>query len=325
MISFYSFKSSITERLESNGIKIVYLDKKSGFDYSMIGKLRKVIKDEKPDIVHTHLGTFIYCFFAMSLMKHSRWVHTVHSMAGEEATGIRRVVQKYCIKRKKATPVALSKTVQSSVSDVYCTELDDVPVVFNGIGLDRCIQKENYVLKDKFTFIHIGRFSKEKNHIGLVRAFELFHKKYPDSKLQLLGTGPLVDEIKNYVRILKLTDSVEFLGVQDNVYSFLNEADVFVLPSFVEGIPMTLIEAMGTGLPIVATAVGGVSDMLENGTSALLCDVDEEKIAECFEKYYLDEQLREWHGKAALERSKIFSAEEMAKKYLEIYKGTYSK
>jgi glycosyltransferase involved in cell wall biosynthesis len=85
---------------------------------------------------------------------------------------------------------------------------------------------------------------------------------------------------------------------------------------------MTVIEAMGTGLPIVATAVGGVLDMLENNVNALLCEVDAEKLAECFEKYYLDEKLRECHGKAALERSKAFSAEEMARKYLAIYKGT---
>ena len=86
-----------------------------------------------------------------------------------------------------------------------------------------------------------------------------------------------------------------------------------------------MIEAMGTALPIVATNVGGIPDMLENNVSALLCEVDANKIAECFEKYYLDEGLRQKCAQGAIERSKDFSSEEMAKKYHEIYKAIIHK
>ena len=94
---------------------------------------------------------------------------------------------------------------------------------------------------------------------------------------------------------------------------------MFTLPSFKEGVPMSLEEAMGTGLPIVATAVGGVPDMLDEN-SAQLVSVNEEEIAAAFEKYYLDYNLRKRHGENALKMSQRFSAETMAKLYCNIYR-----
>lgn len=319
VISLYSMHSAISELLNENGIKVIYLNKKPGVDFSIIGKLKKALREEAPDVIHTHIGVFVYCALSAVGLKGKRWIHTVHTLAQREAPGIRGVVEKICFRRRKAIPVALSSVVQKTIAEKYKLEPTDIPIAFNGIDLSRCIPKKNYLIHDKFTIIHIGRFCKVKNHTGLIRAFDLFHSKYPDSQLCLIGRGELEQEVKAYVEKLGITNSVQFLDPQDNVYPFLNQSDVFTLPSFAEGIPMTIIEAMGTGLPIVATAVGGVPDMLENNVNALLCEVDAEKLAECFEKYYLDEKLRECHGKAALERSKAFSAEEMAEKYLNIY------
>lgn len=322
VVSLYSMNSAISKLLDNNGIRVIYLDKKGGFDFSVIGKLRKILKKESPDVIHTHIGVFSYCAVSGLGSNVKRWIHTVHTLAKREAPGIKGVIAKMFFSSHKAIPVALSKTVQKTIAEKYKLDISEIPVVFNGIDLSRCIIKNDYSFSNNFTIVHIGRFCEVKNHIGLIRAFDLFHRKYPNAKLCLIGKGELQQEIEACVNKLGMSDAVDFLGSQDDVYPFLSRSDVFVLSSFAEGIPMTLIEAMGTGLPIVATAVGGVPDMLENGTNALLCEVDEEKIAECFERYYLDEQLREQHGKAALERSKAFSAEEMAVKYLEIYKNS---
>ena len=116
----------------------------------------------------------------------------------------------------------------------------------------------------------------------------------------------------------RMESCVHFLGLQGNVYKYLHETDIFALPSLYEGIPMTIIEAMGTGLPIVATAVGGVPDMLSDDC-ALLVPVEADAIAAAFEKYYSDANLRESHGRAALRRADAFSASVMAQKYIAIY------
>ena len=148
-----------------------------------------------------------------------------------------------------------------------------------------------------------------------------FHKEYPNSCLQLIGDGALRSEIEKLVAENDLMDNVQFLGLQDNVYGYLQQADIFTLPSTVEGMPITLIEAMGTGLPIVATRVGGIPDMLTDGEDALLTDVDSEQIAKAWMKLAEDKELRERLGKNALRRSVQYSAETMAEKYLEVFQS----
>ena len=111
---------------------------------------------------------------------------------------------------------------------------------------------------------------------------------------------------------------MHLLGHQENVFGYLHKADVFTLPSIYEGVPITLIEAMGTGLPIVTTRVGGIPDMLDDDT-AVMVEGTADAICEGFEKYYYSKDLRVAHGKAALQRANMFSLEEMTEKYLSVY------
>ena len=116
-------------------------------------------------------------------------------------------------------------------------------------------------------------------------------------------------------------DRVRFLGSQENVYLYLHDADVFVLPSRYEGMPMTVIEAMGTGLPIVASNVGGIPDMVKDGESGLLTTLAPEEIARCCAALLRDEKLRERLGRGARAESGRFSAEEMARSYCRVYES----
>ena len=317
VVSLYSSHSLITERLENKGVKIYYLSKKKGMDLSVIPRIRKVIKAERPEVVHTHLDALKYVGVA-TYFKKIRIVHTIHSLAEKNASRATRRIYKNFFKRG-VVPVALSKVVQQSIENTYKLNAYHIPIVFNGIDLSKCISKQEYSLKDTFTIVHIGRFADVKNHIGLLKAFKIFYRKYPNTVLQLIGDGEKKGEAEQFVTDNGLCNVVEFLGVQDNVYKYLNEADIFTLPSLYEGVPLTLIEAMGTGLPIVATNVGGIPDMLENKKYALLVDVDEEKIAEAFLELAKDAEKRSYFGKKAKESSIKFSASIMAEKYLEIY------
>lgn len=320
VISMFDYHSAITERLEATGVDVRYLNKKAGLDFSLIAKMIRIFRDEKPDVVHTHLYTLKYVFAAMLVAKVPRRVHTVHNIAEKESAYFQRKLNRIFFRYFNVIPVSLSGLVQDTVVKEYGLSAEEVPIVFNGVDFSNCIPKSEYNLKDKFVITHIGSFQKSKNHVGLINAFKLFHEKYPNTELNLIGYGELQKDIENYVKGQGLSSSVNFLGKQSNVYKFLGESDVFCLPSFYEGIPMSIIEAMGTGLPIVATAVGGIPDMLDEN-SALLVEVDSAKIAEAFEKYYSDVELREKHGKAALQRSNIFSATKMATEYLKIYRG----
>lgn len=317
-VSMYDYHSDITDRLERSGVGIRYLNKKSGLDLSLISKMKRLFKAERPDVVHTHLYAPKYAFPAAIACKVPHKIHTIHSIATKECGFLDRKQNKLFFKLFGIVPVALSELVQDTVVKEYHLAKNKVPVVFNGVNLSKCIQKTDYSTQEKFKVIHIGSFQSVKNHAGLIDSFKIFNSKYPCSELDLIGYGELEDNIKNYVAEQGLLGCVNFLGKQSNVAEFLNKADVFCLPSFYEGIPMSIIEAMGTGLPIVATAVGGVPDMLTNDI-ATLTQVDTNEIAAAFERYYLDASLREKHGQAVLERALAFSSQIMAEKYLEIY------
>ena len=183
-------------------------------------------------------------------------------------------------------PVALSNEVKKTISEVYGLQGSLIPVVYNGIDLSKCIEKDNYAPTKEFTVVHIGRFMKVKNHKVLLQAFAVFAEKRKNVKLQLLGEGELLDETRELAKVLGVADQVEFLGLQPNVYPYLQKADVFCLPSEYEGVPMTLIEAMGTGLPIVASNVGGIPDMLENEKNALLVEPNDIAVEAAFEMLY---------------------------------------
>lgn len=321
IVSLYNEVTPISQRLSQAGIEIVFLDKKRGMDLSIIRKLKKIFREEAPDVVHSHLNAQKYAMLAAIRTGISDRVHTVHSVADKELSKFDKILAKFFYKRCGVIPVALSELVQQTVLDVYGISAHSVPIVLNGIDLSNCIPKCDYDMGDTFKILHIGRFSEEKNHKGLIDAFAIFHEKVPNSELTLIGNGGLFDEIRKYAFERNVGDAVSFLGLQTNVYPYLHAADIFVLSSKYEGIPMTLIEAMGSAVPIVATNVGGIPNMLSNNESAILTNVDAHEIADAFERLYKDENLRKKLGKAAQKESFKFSSNTMAKKYMEIYEN----
>ena len=215
-----------------------------------------------------------------------RRIHTMHSIAKKENNKVGRVFNKISFRICGVIPVALSSAVRDTVVDEYGVNSSKIPVIFNGIDLNNCVEKSDYEIVDKIKILHIGRFVDAKNHIGLLKAFLQFHKKYNKSGLYLIGEGENRKVIEDYIIENDLQKHVHLLGQMSSVYECLHNADIFALPSLYEGVPMTLIEAMGTGLPIVATRVGGIPDMLDDDC-AVLVDGSVHSICEGFEKYYL--------------------------------------
>ena len=320
VVSLYDEQTPIARRMEEAGVRILYLDKKLGLDISMVPKLRKIMCQEKPDVVHTHLDVIKYAVAAAKLSGIKRCVHTVHNVAHEEAEGrLQKIINTIYFKLGWSVPVALSPEVRNTIFSFYGLQENRVPMIFNGVDLRKCLPKTDYSLSEPAVLLHIGRFNEQKNHKGLLEAFSRIIKSHPNCCLQLIGDGDLQEEMKTYAKTLGIQEKISFLGSQTDVYPFLREADIFLLPSKFEGMPMTIIEAMGTGLPIVASAVGGVPDMLEDYTSGVLIPCEPEAIAQAVLELLNQESLRKKLGTAARENSVAFGAEHMARCYCEIY------
>lgn len=319
VISLYPEHTPITKRLESNGFQITYLDKKLGLDISMISKIAKVLKKEKPDVVHTHLDCIKYAVPAARIAGVKNCVHTVHNMADKEAAGLAMRINRVFYKSGWSVPVALSNAIQKTIAEYYTLEKASIPIIYNGIDISKCAPKPGYALHDPITITHIGRFSEQKNHIGLIDAFFQLHERYPNTMLQLVGDGDLRPNIEKYVGEKNLSDRVSFLGHRDNVYDILHDTDIFVLPSLYEGFPMTIIEAMASGVPVIASEVGGVPDMIEHNQNGKLVPCDPNLVCQACAELIEDEQLRQRLGQQGLKKSQEFSSDEMAKNYIALY------
>ena len=319
--SLYDRPTPISRRMEQAGVTIRFLDKRLGLDLSMVPKLAGILREEKPDAVHTHLDTIKYAVLAARLAGIRTCVHTVQNVAEKEAEGrLQKIINGFYFRTGWSLPVALSPLVQQTIADFYGMDCAAIPVVFNGVDLSRWEPKKDYSLENPVTLLHIGRFMPQKNHMGLLQAFSRILKTLPECHLRLIGDGELVEQVRDCAIQLGLEKQVEFLGSQENVYPFLKEADLFLLPSEFEGMPMTLIEAMGVGLPIVATAVGGVPDMLEDGESAFLTPCDPAAVAAAAVQVLTNDALRQTLGQNALKRSECFRAEYMARQYENLYR-----
>ena len=320
VVSLYAERTPIARRMEEAGIQIVYLDKKLGLDLSMLPKLATLMKQERPDVVHTHLDVIKYSVAAAKLAGVKKCVHTVHSLADREAEGrIQKIINGTYFRRNWSVPVALTPEVQASVSEFYGLPLNRIPVIYNGIDLSRCVPKTTYEAGETVTILHVGRFDTPKNHAGLLEAFRLLRDAHPQCRLRLVGDGDLRADMESLAREKGIDDTVEFCGMQSNVYPYLHEADIFTLPSIYEGNPMTIIEAMGTGLPIVASRVGGIPDMLSDGESGLLVEPEPQSICDGLTRVVEDKSLRQRLGETARKQSQTFSAEHMARDYIACY------
>ena len=321
VVSLYNEQTPIAQRMEAAGIRILYLDKKLGLDVSMVPKLLHFMKQEMPDVVHTHLDVIKYAVAAARLAGIKVCVHTVHSVAHKEAEGrLQKWINGFYYRLGWSVPAALSPEVQGTICDFYGLARDQVPVIYNGIDITRCSPKASYELSEPANLLHIGRFDVPKNHVGLLEAFSRILKHRPDCRLHLVGDGDLRPEIEALAEKLQIADRIVFHGMQSNVHPYLEQADIFLLPSSYEGMPMTIIEAMATALPIVATEVGGIPDMVSDGKSALLVPCEPEAVANACLKLLNDPSLREQLGKAAREDSSRFAADHMAQCYCDLYK-----
>ena len=319
-VSLYDEQTPIAKRMEAAGIRIEYLDKQLGLDLSMVPKLTRLMKRERPDVVHTHLDVIKYAAAAAKLAGIRKCVHTVHSLADREAEGKAQIIINGTYFRWGwSVPVALTPEVKASVADFYRLPPEKIPMIYNGIDLSRCLPKTTYETKETVTILHVGRFDVPKNHAGLLEAFRLLLEIHPQCRLRLVGDGELRAEMEALALKLGIAARVEFCGMQSNVYPYLHDADIFVLPSVYEGNPMTIIEAMGTGLPIVASRVGGIPDMISERESGILVQPEPKAVCDACASLVEDALLRQRLGRNAIAQSRRFSAEHMAQDYLECY------
>lgn len=316
-VSLFTCHTDITQELESSGIPVEFLDKRPGLDLTIVPKLRKLFKAKNPAVVHSHRYCMQYILPA-SLGLQFRGVHTIHNIAEKEVPSRIQKMQGRAFQSGKTVPVAINTTVKESVCNLYSLDEASVPLVYNGVPNYTPSRVELPGDPDAFAFLTIGRAMAQKNQLALVRAFNRFHQSYPKSKLLIVGDGELREAIESEIASLGASQWIYQMGGLPNARDYCYAADAFVLPSLYEGMPMTLIEAMSAGMPVIASRRGGSVDMVQDGATGYLCEPDEASIESALMRLYLDPH-RKKVADAGRRSSLDFTSYAMADGYERVY------
>ncbi len=323
--------SDLEGLLAEFGAKVWYLGKDLGFDCRMYYRLHRVLRNYRPDIIHTHLQVLRYALPSMLWLKRtSMLLHTVNNVAEREVEPRARWIQRYAF-RHGVLPIAVANEVASSLERLY--GIQRCPVIWNCIPtkLYGCPQtprgqwraREGFA-DDDVLFACVARFAPQKNHALLLKAFAQGPASDPKAHLVLVGDGSLREQLQQQARNLGLAGQVHFLGVRTDIPDVLGAMDVFVLSSDWEGNPLSVVEAMASGLPIVSTAAGGVPELMENGKEGFLLQVgDLRGLSDCMIALLKSLETRRSLGTAAARRARDFDVSVMIGAYEELYETLY--
>ncbi|MDC3416601.1 glycosyltransferase [Aquibacillus salsiterrae] len=284
-ISMYGNKNTIYDDfIRDKGLNVVYLDKKPGVDLSMVLKMKKIIKEFKPDIIHSHMNSMKYIIYSVINNKQVKMFHTLHNEPEKDAKGLDKYFNKFSFKYLNCIPIALTDELATKVNSYY--GLESAIVVNNGINLDKFknekedkkhIRRSLNLPPDSFIVGHVGRFMGQKNHEFIIDVFKKVVNVKKDSLLILVGEGELKRDIEEKVIALGLSDKVKFLGLRKDIPELLKSFDAFLFPSFHEGYPITLIEAQAAGVRCVISNSIDSRCVLSNDTISVSLEATPEE------------------------------------------------
>jgi sugar transferase (PEP-CTERM/EpsH1 system associated) len=302
------------------------LNKKPGLAYGLPFKLARFFKANHVDIVHCHnFAGFVYGSLGARIARHSAVVYTVHGPEMPDKTR-QRLFQRLPL---VDAVVTVSEHMRRTAVERIGLKAERVTTIANGIPVrDRGDSRRQEDIKGDagpgeraFAIGSVGRLSPEKDQKMLLRGFALVISKHPNARLLMVGDGPLRQELEACSKALGLAAHVRFLGSRPDVAEILDGLDLFVMSSREEGLPVALLEAMAAGLPVVATRVGGIPDVVTSGKTGILVPAGEpERLAEAINTLIEDRELATAIG---LEGQKIvaerFDSSHMVARYEELY------
>lgn len=311
--------SSFSDFISDNSDRVFIMNKKKGIDLKTSFLFKKLMNHIKPDIINSHLDVIFTYFFAFGFKK-KKWriVHTVHNIANRETPFFGRLFRKVYLKIGMLEHIGISDSITNSIKIAFPNA--PVTTIYNGINFcegNQCFKNE--ISDKKYSFICVARFSEQKNHKLLLNAFNSFYLKHNEATILCLGDGHLKNAIKEKKRLLECKNNFVIHDAVADVYPFLLSSKCFVLSSVYEGNPISILEAMSVGLPIVAPHVGGIPDVVENGENGFLFEPNNEKeLVACLEKAYESKDLERMR-KNNIEKSKKYSIKTTCNLYVDAF------
>lgn len=322
------------EELRRRGREVLSLglDIKRTRAWSLVRRVRRLLREVRPDILHTHLyHANLYGRLAALGLGLPGVVATVHNIYS-------RVKWHRCLANRLLAGISDYVLVFSPQVKEDVVRYDRVPaarlrMLTPGVRLGELGPGESKDAAKKrlgvsgFCLGNVARLEEQKGHEDLLVAVSRLHREIPELTLLLVGEGTREDRLRGLAQELGLQQVVRFLGTRRDIPRILQALDVFVMPSRWEGIPLTLLEAMGSGLPVVSTRVGRAPEIVEDGANGRLVPVaDPGALARAvLELYQEPHKRREWGEQARHAVLEKYTLEHFLDQFAAIYLELYGK
>ena len=328
--------TSFRDRLRRHDVEVIALDKRDGRDVRVYARLWKVLRRLRPDVVHTrNLPAVEFQVVAAAAGIRSR----IHGEHGRDMYDLDGTNLKYNLLRKTVRPFVHHYTAVSAELAAWLVRTigvrpDRVTRICNGVDTQRfrprigprsSLGPEGFAPSDAIVVGTVGRMEAVKDQLTLVRAFLHLIRAEPNVskrlRLAIFGDGPLRQEARQLLRSSNWEHLAWLPGESSDISEAMRRLDLFVLPSLREGISNTILEAMASGLSVVATRVGGNPELVEEGQTGMLVPPGEPaRMADAIRMYLADPAMLARHGHAGRKRAEAeFSIEAMVNGYLAVY------
>ena len=295
-------------------------------DWRCVSGLAELIRRRRVDVVHSHEFTMAIYGAAAAIVTGSRHIITMHGNQYFADRWLRRQALRWAF-RASSGVVAVSNATKVAIHRGLRMDGDTIRVIPNGVrfqsGSRDTVRHELEIADGEALVVAVGNLYPVKGHINLLRGLALVRRQHCRLKwrVAIAGRGGEETNLKNYAAEHGISDRVHLLGHRDDIPDVLAAADIFVMPSMSEGLPLALLEAMHARVGIVATRVGGIPEIVRSGKEAILTPPgDEAALANALMCLIENSDYRQRLGRAAERRAHTkYSVQVMTDAYERLY------
>lgn len=317
-------------QLQEEGCRVTTLERRPGFDFSLVEKIRGYIVRQRIDVLHCHQYTPYFYGVLGAAMTGAKVIFTEHGRFHPDERKLKRVVLNPFLSMLTHRITAISAATREALVRFENFPGKKIRIVYNGISEIPFGTRDGGPLRESLgippgarVLGTVARLDPIKNQRMMVKGLKIVQQTYPGTYLVIVGGGPERRNLEDLVSRLQLSSSVIFTGFREDVPRFYEIMDVFLLTSFSEGTAMTLLEAMAAALPCIVTNVGGNVEIVEAGeTGFIVPNDDEATLARKICTLFADSALRKRMGMSGRKRFEDhFTVDRMVLSYQALYDG----
>jgi glycosyltransferase involved in cell wall biosynthesis len=320
-------KDHLVPELEAAGIEVVCLDGRRGGQVAWIGRLRNLVRDLRPHVVHIHapqpaamarpaLRALGRSRPALLYTEHNSW--DGYRLPTRVANALTYPLDDYRLAVSQTALDSIPRWLRGRM-EVLVHGVDLEEVKSHGVSRQRVRDKLG-VRADETLVVTVANLREHKDYPTLLSAARRVADAGTGVRFAAVGQGPLELQVRADIARLGLDGSFQLLGYRPDATDVLAAGDIFALSSLAEGYPVALMEALALGKPVVATAVGGIPEAVREGVEGLLVPPGRpDLLADAIVRVAGDSETRARMGEASLERSRMFDIRRAAARHEELY------